>query len=182
MSTAGTVASGCRRRARSDRRGPSTPRQLPQCRGWGQACRSDGPLALSAGEVRPPAGPREGEAAAACAMARARSRRVVSFHVCVWALRDGAGRPAVVAARDGEGETARARWQRWVAAFFLRLCWAALRGRGCVGGVRNYYSNLPLFKLIRVNNLIRNQEVPRGTPNHSKRAHEKYSYSTKFEK
>ena len=39
-----------------------------------------------------------------------------------------------------------------------------------MGGVRNYYSNLPLFKLIRVNNLIRNQEVPRGTPNHSKRA------------
>ena len=34
-----------------------------------------------------------------------------------------------------------------------------------MGGVKhNYYSNLPLFKLIRVNNLFRNQKVARGTP------------------
>ena len=131
------MASGCRRRARSDRRGPSTPRQLPQCRGWGQACRSDGPLALSAGEVRPPAGPREGEAAAACAMARASTRRVVSFHVCVWALRDGAGRPAVVAARDGEGETAARDGEGEMAAvgcgLFFAIVLGGLAGEGLCG-------------------------------------------------
>jgi hypothetical protein len=43
--------------------------------------------------------------------------------------------------------------------------------RGCGRrGRHNYPTNLPLIKLISINRLIRNQEEPRNTSNHCKRA------------